>query len=459
MLPSQTGLPQASKLFALLWLATVSASFGSAMAAEQEPVVPTGQPDGLFWPEWRGPLRTGEAPQATPPITWNEQEHIRWKVAIPGLGHSTPVIANRRLFLTSAEPVGDEMPPQFSGAPGAHDNLPVTHRQRFLVICVDRITGATRWTTKVHEAIPHEGAHYSASLASASPVTDGTCVYSHFGSFGLYCLDLQGRVLWKYMPGKMHSKHGHGEGSSPVLDGDIVVINWDHEAKSFVVALDKRTGNELWKLPRDEVTSWSSPIVVHHNGRRQLVVAGTSRVRGYDLETGAEIWECGGLSANVVATPVPGDDMVFVGSSYDTRAMLGIRLAGATGDITDSKQVAWRRTHRTPYVPSPLLYRGRLHFLRHYQGILSHVEAATGLEPVSPLRLDAIRNVYASPVAANGHIYVTSLDGVTAVVTASTIPRVVSINRLDEAISASAAIAESQFYLRGRRWLYCLEEN
>lgn len=446
-------------LFAPLTLVT------AALAAPPVIDAPT-----VHWPEWRGPLRTGEAPSATPPLTWSEsgddesdRENIRWKVALPGRGHSTPVIAGDRVFLTAAKPIGDPMPPRMSGAPGAHDNAPITHRHEFLVLCVARETGKILWQKSVHEALPHEGAHYSASLASGSPITDGKFVYAYFGSYGLYCLDLDGDVVWKYMPGKLNTKHGHGEGNSPVLDGETIVINCDHEKRSFVVALNARTGEERWKKQRDEVTSWSSPIVVHHGDERQLIIAGTKRVRSYNLEDGEVIWECGGLSANVVATPVPaagvGDGMVFVGSSYDTRAMFGVRLTGATGDITETDQVVWSRTIRTPYVPSPVLYRGRLHFLRHYQGIMTHVDAATGAEPIAPLRLNEIRNCYASPVAANGRIYVTSLEGVTVVIAAAKIPRVVAVNRLNEPISASAAFAENEMYLRGKKSLYCLVDQ
>ena len=216
-----------------------------------------------------GPLRTGEAPAATPPLTWSESENLKWKTAIPGLGHSTPVVTEDSVFLTAAVPFGDMLPPRFSGAPGAHDNLPITRRHRFVAICIERATGRIKWNTTVQEALPHEGGHYTASLASASPLTDGEHFYAYFGSYGLYCLDRNGKVVWTYMPGKMHSKHGHGEGSSPTMDGDTIALNWDHEGKSFVVALNKTTGKPRWKKEREEVTSWSSPIVMHHAGKRQ----------------------------------------------------------------------------------------------------------------------------------------------------------------------------------------------
>ncbi len=321
---------------------------------------------------------------------------------------------------------------------------------------MDRRTGAKLWQKTVNEQLPHEGAHNTSSLATASSAVDEERLFAYFGSYGLYCLDHDGELIWQKELGTMHTKHGHGEGSSPYLFGDYLVVNWDHEGQSFIVALDKVTGKERWRKPRDEFTSWSSPIVVEHAGTTQLIVAGTNRVRSYDLTDGEVIWECGGLSANVVATPVAADGMVFVGSSYDTKAMMGIRLEGARGDITNSDQVVWSRRERTPYVPSPLLYRGSLYFLRHYQGILSRVTAATGEEPTPPLRLGSIRNVFASPVAANGHIYVTSLEGHTTVIATGDILRIIAENHLDDSFGASAAIADDSIILRGEKWLYCI---
>ena len=409
------------------------------------------------WAQWRGPYGTGAAEAtARPPLRWDESTNVRWKKKLPGLGHSTPIVWGNRIYVTTAIPVGEQLPPKFSGAPGAHDNLPVTSKYKFAVIAVDRTNGKIVWNKTVAQRLPHEGAHYTGSLASASSTTDGERIYAYFGSYGLYCLDANGKLLWEKDLGTMHTKHGHGEGSSPYLYGDSLAINWDHESQSFIVVLDKLTGKERWRKTRDEVTSWSSPIVVEHNDQSQLIVAGTKRVRAYDLNKGDVIWECGGLSANVVATPVAADGMVFVGSSYDTRAMMGIRLEGARDDITDSDNVVWSRRQRTPYVPSPLLYQGSLYFLRHYQGILSRVTSATGDEPTPPLRLNEIRNAYASPVAARGHLFITSLEGTTSVVAAGEIPRVVAINRLDESFSASAAIVDDTIILRGKEFLYCI---
>jgi outer membrane protein assembly factor BamB len=412
-----------------------------------------------YWPQWRGPLGTGVAKDAKPPVEWSENKNIRWKTELPGNGHSTPIIWGDRIFLTAAIPYGDALRPRYSDAPGRHDNLPVTHHHKFVVLAVSRRDGNIIWQRTVHQGIPHEGGHYTASLASNSPVTDGELLFAFFGSHGLYCLNLDGELQWKKDFGKMQSKHGHGEGSSPALHGNTLVINWDHEGRSFVVALDKRNGNQRWKLMRKEVTSWATPIVIDCKGSPQVVISGTSRVRGYDLATGRIIWECGGLSANIVASPVAANGRVFVGSSYEKRALLAIRLEGARGDITGTDHVVWKRMRGTPYVPSPLLYGDSLYFLTHYQGVLTRVNAKTGENQPGPFRLSGIRNVYASPVGAADRVYITDRNGTTQVITNDDKPSILALNRLDDSFSASPAIAGQELYLRGQRNLYCITEN
>lgn len=411
------------------------------------------------WAQWRGPLGTGEAPHAQPPIEWSETKNIRWKTAIPGKGHSTPIVWGDRIFLTTAIPFGDPVKPRFV-RPGAHDNFDTTQKHEFVVLAVDRKTGKILWQETVHKAIPHEAGHISASLASASPVTDGEHVFAFFGSYGLYCLDTNGKLIWKKELGEMHSKHGHGEGSSPALHGDTLVINWDHEEKSFVVALDKRTGKERWRITRAEDTSWATPIVVEHGGKAQVIVPGTKRVRGYDLTNGDLIWECGGLSSNIVASPVAEKGVVYTGSSYDSRAMLAIKLEGAKGDITGTNQVVWSRRRGTPYVPSPLLYDGIIYNLQHYQGVVVRIVAKTGEDLSEPLRLDAIDSVYSSPVAADKRIYITSREGVTQVFEHGVKePKMLATNRLDDSFSASAAMVGKEMFLRGEKSLYCIAEK
>ena len=411
------------------------------------------------WGQWRGPLATGAAPKADPPVEWGETKNIRWKTKLPGLGHSSPVVWGSLVFVTTAEMTGAKKP--FTGVTpdGAHNNMNPLFDHQFAVMAIDRETGAVVWRRTVATRQPHESTHESATWAPNSPVTDGEHVLSFFGSNGLYCLDTGGRLLWSRDLGDMQVKHGHGEGASPLLHGETVVVNWDHEGASLIVALAKRTGEELWRQPRDEVTSWATPIVVTHDGQAQVVVSGTRRVRGYDLKTGAVIWEAGGLPGNIVASPVGADGMVFAAGSYEKQTLLAIRLTGAKGELAGTQQIAWQKNRSTPYVPSPLLYDGWLYYLRHYQGVLSRVNAKTGDEPSGPFRLGSVFNIYSSPVAAAGRIYVTDRNGKTLVMSNDAEPKALTLNKLDDRFSASAALVGDAIFLRGEKFLYCIGEK
>lgn len=412
------------------------------------------------WPQWRGPLANGVAPFARPPVHWSETQNVRWKIPLPGKGHSSPVITGRYLFVTAAIPVGAAQPPVYDHAPGTHDNVPVTHRHQFVAMAINRADGRALWQKSLREEFPHEGGHETGSLASNSPVTDGERVYIFFGSRGLYCLDLKGEVLWKKDLGQMTTLHAHGEGSSPVLYRDSLVLCWDHEGESALYLFDKQTGRQRWKVVRDEKTSWSTPLVIEHENRAQIVVSATQRVRSYDLETGRLLWECAGLSRNVVSSPVAGSGMVIAGNSYDWQAMLAIRLAGARGNITDTEHVAWKLNRLTPYVSSPLLYDDTLYFLRHNQNILSRLDPLTGKPRGEPLRLEGIRDfIFASPIGAAGRIYVTARDGATVVLRHDRENAILAVNQLNDVFSASPAAAGDELYLRGERYLYCLAES
>tara|TARA_R110002072_G_scaffold46591_2_gene128849 strand:- start:19662 stop:21026 length:1365 start_codon:yes stop_codon:yes gene_type:complete len=409
------------------------------------------------WQQWRGPNATGVAIDADPPTKWSEQQNIRFKLALPGIGYGSPIVVGNRIYLTAAIEVGPQGKAVPDDAPGAHDNAPVTRRHQFVALAIDRQKGEIVWQKKLHEQLPHAGFHKSSALASASVVTDGEFVLAYFGSYGLYCLNADGELQWQKDFGDMQIKHGHGEGCTPVLHGDTVVVNWDHEGQSFIVALDKRTGEQLWRKDRDEVTSWATPIVVAVDGKQQLIVSGTKQIRAYDLSNGEVIWSCRGLSNNVVASPVSSHGMLYAGSSYVKKRMLAVRLAGAKGDITNTDHVVWRRSARTPYVPSPLLYGEWLYFLNHYQGFLARVHAKTGEEPSRPMRLPGMREIYASPVGAAGRIYITDREGATLVIShGKQQPKLLAHNLLEDSFSASAAIVGSEIYLRGMRYLYCI---
>lgn len=389
-------------------------------------------------------------------MEWSEDLHVRWKLPLPGVGHSTPAIWGDRVFLTTAIPFGDPIGVSQPEDHGAHDNVAPSRRLHFAVLAVSRKSGKILWQRTVRSGPPHEATHVTGSWASASPVTDGKLVFASFGSQGIYALTVEGEEVWNRDLGDMRIRHSHGEGSSPALHGNTLVVNWDHQGDSFVVALDKATGKERWRKSREEITSWSSPVIVDHRGQAQVVIAATGRVRGYDLESGKVIWQCGGLSRNVVASPVAAAGFVYVANSYDDRALLAIRLDKAKGDITGTDAVAWTLKRHTPYVPTPLLYGGRLYFVKHLQGFLSAVDAETGAPLFGPSRLPVSGMIFASPVGAAGRVYVVDRNGITTVLEASNRFKVLAVNRLNDSFSASPAMAEDELYLRGEGHLYCL---
>ncbi len=411
------------------------------------------------WPQWRGPLANGVAPLANPPIHWSETNSVRWKIPLPGKGHSSPIVFGDSVYVLAAVPIGEAQKPVYDDAPGVHDSVPVTHRHQFVAFAINRRDGTVSWKKVLREEWPHEGGHVTGSLASSSPVTDGEHLYVFFGSRGLYCLNLNGDLKWSKDLGRMHTLHAHGEGSSPVLHRDTLIVAWDQETNSFLYAFDKRTGKQLWKVPRDEKTSWSTPLVVEHEGKPQVIVSATKRVRGYDLATGTQLWECAGLTDNVVSSPVYVDGVVIAGNSYYSQAMLAIRLAGAKGDVTGTTNVLWKLNRMTPYVSSPLFYDNTLYFLRHNQNVLLRLEPLTGKPRGEALRLDGINDfIFASPVGAAGRIYVTSRDGMTVVLRHDSLNATLAVNKLDDSFSASPALVDRELYLRGEQFLYCIAD-
>ena len=417
-----------------------------------------------YWHQWRGPQASGVAPHGDPPIEWSENKNIRWKTEIPGQGHATPIVWDDIVFVTSAvetnkqiELAPIEEPRRRRGRRGRSAAPSSVHQ--FVIFAINRSDGSIRWQQVAREEVPHEGTHQTGSWAANSPITDGEHVYAYFGSRGLYCYDMGGNLQWEKDLGDMTTRRSFGEGSSPALYGDVIVINWDHEGNSFIVALDKRTGEELWKVDRNESTSWATPIVVEHNGTPQVVVNATNRTRGYDLATGKTLWECGGMTANTIPSPVTADGIVYVTSGFRGNALQAIRLAEAEGDITGAAAIVWDYGRDTPYVPSPLLYGDTLYFLKHNRGMLSAFNASTGEAHYGPERLEGISDVYASPVGAGDRIYIADRDGVTLVIKHGSTLEILAENVLNDGFNASPAIVGKEIFLRGNKSLYCIASN
>ena len=414
------------------------------------------------WHQWRGPRADGLAPRGNPPIQWDEKKNVQWKVAVPGEGHATPIVWGQQVFVLTAVKTARRLeslePPKMEPPGGYKTPRPVAYYQ-FTVICIDRKTGRVEWRQVAREVVPHEGRHGTNTYASASPTTDGRRLYVSFGSHGIFCYDLEGTLLWDRDLGDMVTRFGWGEAASPVIYGDSLIVNWDHEGDSFLVVLDPATGKTKWRVDRDEVSSWVTPRVVEHNGRSQLIVPATRRITSYDLATGQIIWECGGLTTNVIPCPVVYDDLVICMSGHGGNEVRAVRL-DSRGDVTDdAQQVVWQSHRSASYVPSPLLYGEQLFLTKSNTAILTCLNPASGETLLENVRLPEMKSIYASPVGAADRIYITSREGVTLVMKNQPKLDVLAINKLSERIDASPAIVGRELFLRGERHLYKIVEE
>lgn len=407
-----------------------------------------------FWPQWRGPHATGVSKTATPPVQWSDTKNVRWKVEIPGRGSASPIVWGDRVYVLSAVPA--EVPIAESHTPrGASPS-----KHRFVVLAIDRATGRIVWERTAREESPHETSHpQNGSWASASALTNGEILIAPFESRGVYAYDMNGTLLWQSDPGDKSMRNQFGEGSTPTLFRNRLVLVWDHTAGSFITVLDAKTGKEIWRQTRDEIDSWATPLVLERDGRAQVIVPGMNQVRSYDLETGAIIWHTAGLTMNPIPSPVADDALVYLMSGFRGNSLKAIRVAGAKGDITGTDAIQWTLERDTPYVPSPLLYDGILYFLKSNNGILSAYEARTGKPHFQLQRLPSIPDVFASPVGAAGRIYITSRDGTTVVLKHGPTLETVAENKLSDGFDASPALVDREIYMRGYKYLYSIAEK
>jgi outer membrane protein assembly factor BamB len=417
----------------------------------------TESPVARFWGQWRGPEATGVSRTANPPTEWSETKNIRWKVEIPGRGTGSPVVWGDRVYLMTAVPAGLTGETQHAPRGGIQPLIP----HRFVIMALNRRDGRVVWERTVREEAPHEASHVdNGTWASSSPVTDGEHLFAFFESKGLYAFTMDGELLWQKDFGDKRMRNQFGEGSTPALHRNRIVIVWDQQGgQSFIVTLDKRTGEELWRVNRDEIDTWATPLVVEHAGRAQVIVPGMNRLRSYDLENGAIVWESAGLTMNPIPSPVAADGMVFATSGFRGNNLKAIRLEGAQGDITGTPSIVWSLDRDTPYVPSPLLYDGILYVLKSNNGILSAFDAKTGKPHYQVQRLTSVPNVFASPVGAAGRVYFPGREGTTLVIRNSPALEVLATNALDDGFDASPALVDNEIYLRGYKFLYCITEE
>lgn len=416
------------------------------------------------WPTWRGPTPNGIAVKGNPPVEWSESENVKWKVPLPGQTSSTPIIWGDKLFIQTAVPTAEE-------APAAEEAEQEGRRRRgppstgtpetpwkFNVVCMDRNTGEIIWEQTAREAIPHEGHHPTGSFAPYSPVTDGEKLWASFGSRGMYCYDLDGNQLWSADLVEMKTRNSFGEGSSPALAGDVVIVVQDHEGQSMIHAFNKDTGEKIWEKERQEMTAWATPLAIEHEGTYQVITTATRRIMSYDAKTGDVIWECGGMTLNAIPTPVHGFGMVYCTSGFRGSALKAIEL-GHTGDLTDTDAVKWELEDGTPYVPSPLLYGDKLYVNDGNRATISCYNAETGAPYYQDQRLDGMRTVYASPVGAGDHVYFGDRDGNFTVIKNSDSFEPVATNHLDDVFDASPVVVGDVMYLKGLKSLYCIAED
>ena len=412
------------------------------------------------WSQWRGPDGQGVSHEAGVPLEWGEGKNIAWKTAIPGRGHSSPIVWGDRLFLTTAvegEVVPGAKPVKHfeSGQEFTHpEGVGADRKQTLKVLALDAKSGQILWDRVAWEGTPYDTRHKRGSYASPTPVSDGERVYAYFGAEGVYAYDFNGNLAWKWWPGGI-ATFGVGVGTSPVFYKDVLILQCDEDEgkASFIVALNKVTGKEVWRASRKVQLSWATPVLVRAAGRDELVAAGTEQVIAYDPATGQELWRVKGLESNAVPSPVVVGDIVVLSAGYPAKIAMGVR-AGGSGDVTESR-VLWRYAKGTAYVPSPVALDG-LVYLMTDKGLLTCLDAATGEVKYEGGRPPVVASFMASPVVVGGRILLMSMDGDTHVIRAGATHEVIRTNPLGEPIAASAAVAPGRLYIRGERHLFAI---
>jgi outer membrane protein assembly factor BamB len=323
-------------------------------------------------------------------------------------------------------------------------------------MALERATGKEIWRRVVHTAKPHVKGHPMGSHASASVLFTDDRLVAFFGSRGLFGLDHAGKVIWSKQFGKMKTLANFGEGATPALHGDTLVLQWDEDGPSFVAGFDVRTGEERWRHPRQSDSSWGTPVITKVNGEMQAILTGSGATHAYALDSGKPIWSCPGMSKNPVNSATVVGDVLYVMNSYKGRIIQAIRLAEAKGELDPAKALLWSQTKDAPYVPPPIVVDGRLYFLRDSTGALNCLDAASGEALYRTQRLKGVKRIHASPIAAAGRIYFTARSGKTLVLRSGETFELLATNTLDDVFDATPAYLGNKIYMRGRSHLYCI---
>ena len=447
---------------ALLW---VGAAAAKAVAAEDASadLVASGH-----WPQFRGPCAAGVADGQNLPEHWDgvKGDNVRWKKRIPGLAHSSPIIWGNQLFLTTA--VSSQGDATFRpGLYGDGDASNDRSLHRWLVLCLDKRSGEVLWERVPHEGVPKDKRHVKATYANSTPATDGKRIVAFFGSEGVFAYDLEGNLLWKKDLGRLEAgaydarSYEWGTASSPILYRDRVIVQCDVQEGSFITALDAQTGQVIWRTERNELSSWGTPNVYPDATQPELIVNGSNFIRGYDPATGRELWRLGGSSKITAPTPVFADRLVIVTSGLaPERPIFAIR-PGATGDITLEREqttngfIAWSKVRKGPYMPTPLIYQNRLYVVNN-QGLFDCYELATGREIFGERIQHRGNGFSASPVAADGRLYVPGEDGDVFVYAAGTECKLLAQNPMGEPMMATPALSKGTLFIRAQHHLFAI---
>ncbi len=423
------------------------------------------------WPSFRGDRASGVASGAGWPTHWNGEtgDGVAWKTPIPGLAHSSPVIWGDRIYLTTA--ITAKKDATFKhGLYGSGDASEDLSEHRWEVLALDRIQGNILWRTLATQGVPREKRHIKATYANSTPATDGKRLVAFFGSQGLFAFSMDGALLWSKDLGRLDAgaydapSYEWGTASSPILFEDLVFVQCDTQGDSFLLALDANNGKTVWKINRDELPSWGSPTVISEAGHLELVTNGSKFIRGYDPRTGRELWRLGGSSKITAPTPVFGQGLIIVASGRaPERPIFAIR-PGAKGDITletdqeSNHSIAWSKTRRGSYMPTPLIYQGLLYVLAN-QGVLDAYQMESGEELYRQRLPHAGGGFSASPVAAGEHLYLTGEDGNIFVVRAGGEFGLAHTNPMGERLMATPALSQGTIYIRGESSLFAVAGN
>lgn len=399
------------------------------------------------WPQFRGPEGAGIADDPRLPDRWSERENVVWKTDIPGLGWSSPVVWGDRVFVTSVTPMVEQEKPKIGIYLDGRRTTPPPGEHRWMVYCIDVETGRRLWEREVHRGEPKSARHLKNSFASETPVTDGERVYAYFGNVGVFAFDMDGTLLWSRPFGPFPTRTGWGTAASPIVHGDRLFIVCDNEEASFIVALDTKTGRQIWRVEREEKSNWATPHIWQHDGRTEIVTNASGRIRSYDLD-GQLLWEMGGASSIAIPTPVSRFGKVYVSSGYvqdENRPVFAIEPGG---------RIAWSLPQGGSYNTSPVIY-GDHYYTLFDRGFLTCHDARTGKEVYGKVRIDPAAGAFtASPWAYNGRIFALSEDGVTFVIQAGPEYRLLGRNTLDEMVLATPAIARGSLFIRTASKLY-----